>query len=311
MKYRLLVSEQVSIPESLQRLAEIDVFNDLWRDNAKLAVTADGYDALIVRNMTKVDAALLELFTSVKVIGRLGAGIENIDIQHARQCEIPVVYAPVQNTNAVAEFCVAQVFNALRHLPAAINEAQQGIWNRGKYLTLGREVRGCTIGVIGFGNIGQSFAEKMAALGANVLVYNKTASKVTTPFQYTELETLLKKSDIVSIHLPGGSATQHFIDEERIGLMKEGAFVLNSSRGSVVCEQGLLEALNSGRLGGAILDVRAVEPAVADALAMHENVYPTPHIAAFTSESQTEITKSVVEDVLSILDGKAPQFPAT
>jgi len=259
--------------------------------------------------MTKVDANLIKQLSSIKVIGRLGAGVENIDTHYASEHAIPVVYAPIQNTNAVSEFCVAQVLNIFRHLPEAINEAEQGIWNRAKYLSTGREIKGSNIGVIGFGNIGKSFAQKMNALGANVQVYNRDKTKVTAPFQHVDLITLLQSSDIISIHLLGGDTTHDFINKENIGFIKKGACLLNSSRGSVINEEALLDALASQSLSGAILDVREMEPATADAIAKHPNVYATPHIAAFTKESQTAISISVVSDIIKVLQNKSPAHP--
>jgi len=308
--FKILASEAFELPQNLPSSVQIDIMENLYKDKDKLVDVAKQYDALIVRNMTKVDQALLSLFTSIKVIGRLGAGTENIDLAFAKQCGIAVVYAPVQNTNAVAEFCVGQVFNALRYIPTATDEAKQGVWNRGKYLSLGKELSSATIGVIGFGNIGHSFATKMKALGANVLVYNRTASKITAPFQYTELDTLLSQSDVVSIHLPGGSATQNFMDKDKLSKLKQGAFLLNTSRGDVLNEDALLASLESEHLAGVMIDVRASEPATADTLASHPNCYPTPHIAAFTAESQTAISTSIISDVLKVLNKTTPDHPA-
>ena len=310
-QYKILASERFQKPDTLDENVVIDVIEDLWENQADLVNKAKNYDALIVRNMTKVDACLLRQLTSIKVIGRLGAGTENIETDCANQCGITVVYAPIQNTNAVAEFCVAQVLNVFRHLPEAINEAKQGVWNRGKYLSSGKEIKNCHVGVIGFGHIGQSFSQKMRALGANVSVYNRNAAKVTAPFQSVSLVSLLQNSDIISIHLPGGDATKGFINQENIGLIKKGAYILNSSRGSIIDENALLQALESEILSGAMLDVRTVEPGKADVIAQHPNVYPTPHIAAFTQESQTEISISVVSDILKVLQGEAPSHPVT
>ena len=270
-RYRILASESFQVPSLLKGNISIDVIDDLWKNPTELVIKAKDYDALIVRNMTKVDSSLIHQLKSIKVIGRLGAGTENIDTDSASQSNITVVYAPIQNTNAVAEFCVAQVFNVFRHLPEAINEAKQGLWNRGKYLSTGREVKNCNIGVIGFGHIGKAFSQKMLALGANVLVYNRSSSKVTPPFQYANLITLLQNSDIISIHLPGGDETKGFINKENIGFIKKGAYILNSSRGSIINEDVLLKALESESLGGAILDVRTIEPAKADSIAQHSN----------------------------------------
>lgn len=309
MKYKILASEKFAIPEELLERLEIDIVDELWKDNDKLAILARKYDALIVRNLTQIDRRLIDQFASIKVIGRLGAGTENIDSLYAKQCGISVVYAPVQNTNAVAEFCVAQIFNALRHLPNAINEAKQGLWNRGKFLSLGREVSRSTIGIVGFGHIGQALAVKMRALGATVRVYNRTASKITAPFEYCALSDLLNESDVVSIHLPGNKETKHFINENNINILKKGAFLLNTSRGDVVDEVALLNALECKQLAGAMLDVRVDEPGKADLLGCHENVYPTPHIAAFTLDSQTDISTSVLTDIIKVLDNQEPNYP--
>ncbi|WP_413700615.1 NAD(P)-dependent oxidoreductase [Psychromonas sp. KJ10-10] len=310
-KYKILATESFQIPNPLDASICIDIVDGLWKDHSALIKKALQYDALIVRNMTQIDATLMDQLSSIKVIGRLGAGTENIDCDHAQKCNIAVVYAPVQNTNAVAEYCVAQCFNAFRNLPSAIDEAKQGIWNRAKYLASGKEISGATVGVIGFGHIGKSFAQKMSALGANVLIYNRTASNIKPPFQQTDLITLLKKSDIVSIHLPGGDKTKDFINKENIGFINKDAFILNSSRGGVINEVALLTALKSGQIKGAILDVRSIEPATADELAQHENVTVTPHIAAFTQQSQTAISESIVLDIFKVLQGEPPLYPVS
>jgi len=309
MKYKILASEKFEIPMALLERLEIDVIDDLWKNNAKLAMLAKGYDGLIVRNMTQIDRLLINQFESIKVIGRLGAGTENIDSLYAKQSGISVVYAPVQNTNAVAEFCVAQIFNALRHLPNAINETKHGQWNRGKFLSLGREVSRSTIGIVGFGHIGKALAIKMRALGARVMVYNRTVSKVTIPFEYSELSDLLKESDIVSIHLPGTKDTKNFINENNLTNFKKGAFLINTSRGDVIDEVALLAALEYKHLAGAMLDVRVDESGQIDSLSCHENVYPTPHIAAFTFESQIDISTSVLTDIIKVLDNQVPDYP--
>jgi phosphoglycerate dehydrogenase-like enzyme len=308
-QYKILASENVQIPTNLPEGMIIDVIEHLWQDTELLASTATQYDALIVRNMTKVTACLIDKLSSIKVIGRLGAGVENIDIDYASKKNIAVVYAPVQNTNAVAEFCVAQVFNAFRHLPDAMNEAQQGTWNRAKYLSSGKEVSGSTIGIIGFGHIGKAFAEKMQALGANVLIYNRTASNISAPFQQTALSTLLQTSDVVSLHLPGGQQTENFFDADKIQQMKKGAILMNSARGSIIDEEALLTALTSQQLSGAILDVRKAEPAPLDQLTNHPHVYVTPHIAAFTGESQSAISQSIINDVFKVLNNHRPMYP--
>jgi phosphoglycerate dehydrogenase-like enzyme len=308
-QYKVLASESFKIPATISDSMTIDVIDDLWKDTALLVSTAIDYDALIVRNMTQIDATLMDQLTSIKVIGRLGAGIENIDVNYAKQNNINVVYAPVQNTNAVAEYCVAQVFNAFRHLPQAMTETQQGLWNRAKYLSSGKEIKGSTIGVIGFGHIGKAFAEKMHALGANVLIHNRTATNIDAPFQQTDLTTLLATSDLISLHLPGGEFTKDFINANNLKYMKSSAYLMNSARGSIINEDALLAAITSKKLGGAILDVRSIEPATADTLAQYPNVYVTPHIAAFTQESQMEISASVINDVLKVLQNETPSYP--
>ena len=309
MKYKILASEKFDIPTGFSDRLDINVVDNLWQKSGDLITVAKGYDALVVRNMTQVNPRVINQLESIKVIGRLGAGTENIDSYYAKQCGISVVYAPVQNTNAVAEFCVGQIFNALRQLPAAINETKQGMWNRGSYLSSGREVSNSTIGIIGFGNIGKALATKMQALGANVLIYNRTATKVIPPFKYCALETLLNQSDIVSIHLPSHVDTKGFINKDKLRMMKQGAFLLNTSRGDVIDERALLAALEAKHLAGALLDVRTSEPGKADSLSGHENVYPTPHIAAFTIESQTDIATTVLTDIIKVLDNQAPNYP--
>lgn len=306
-QYRLLVSEYFPPLDFPLTEEKLDIRPSLWADRPLLLKEIATADALLVRQSTRVDEELMAQAPLLKVVGRLGVGLDNLDLAAARRRNIRIVYAPSANARAVAELCLAQTFNLIRRLPKAMGAAAAGDWNRVQFM--GREMSECTIGIIGFGQIGREYAAMAAHFGARVLVHMRRSQPVPPPLTRAELNPLLAESDLVSLHIPGGPETDKFFSADVISRMKPGAFLLNTSRGSVIDEEALLTALNSGHLAGAALDVRTVEPPVAAELEKHPNILLTPHIGAFTTAAQQRVCTTVLADVLAVLHGNTPQYP--
>ena len=302
---RVIVSENVSnLPEEDSDISFI-YQPDLWQYPEKLSRNIQDADGLIIRNQTQVDAALLTNAKKLRVIGRLGAGLDNIDIQAARAAGVQVVYSPDANTTSVAEYCLAQILNIIRVLPEAMHSTSSGDWLRTQFT--GRELSEIVIGLVGFGRIAQALAERLDYLGGKIIIATRSPEKVPRSFDTGSLDELIKEADIISLHVPGGLETKHLIGSPQFKTMKPTAWLLNTSRGSVVDEKALHTALVSGKIAGAVVDVRENEPPVAGILETLPNLYTTPHIAAFTSAAQARVEKTVFADVVAVLNGDHPQ----
>lgn len=263
-------------------------------------------DALIVRNRTQVTADLLAAAAQLKVVGRLGVGLDNIDLPACRSRNVEVIPATGANALAVAEYVIATAMLLLRGTYASSIEVAAGKWPR-TALSNGREIGGKTLGVIGYGSIGQLTARLAAGLGVRVLatdpmlspdspVWVATGAVCCTPDQ------LLAASDVVSLHVPLTAETRNFINASRLTLMKSNAVLINSSRGGIVDESALAAALKEGRLGGAALDVFDEEPLKAGSvLERCPNLILTPHIAGVTAESNTRVSSMIAQRVADFL----------
>src|SRR5688500_1918771 len=275
------------------------------RREALLAALAAA-DALIVRNRTRVDAALLSAAPRLKIVGRLGVGLDNIDVEACRTRGIAVIPATGANALAVAEYVVCTAMMLLRGAYASTEDVVEGRWPRAA-LSGGRELAGKTLGVIGFGSIGRSTARLANALSMRVLGYdaNVPAGDACWGNEGVEpctLDALLVRSEVVSLHVPLVSQTRNLIDGARIAAMQRGAIVINTSRGGVVDEAAIAAGLRSGQLGGAALDVFENEPLPAGSpLAGCPNVLLTPHVAGVTAESNARVSQLIAERVLEAL----------
>jgi D-3-phosphoglycerate dehydrogenase len=269
-----------------------------------------GYEALIVRNQTQVDARLLSMAVDLKIIGRAGAGLDNIDVPAATAKGIVVVSTPDQNSISVAELAVGMMIGLARKIPAANQHAHGGGWERQRFV--GTELYGKNFGVVGLGRIGFLTATRARALGMNILAHDNYISPdavavAETHAELLSLNELLAQADFVSCHVPLTPETRHFFNYERFCRMKPSAFFLNLARGEVVEEAGLIRALQEKKLAGAGLDVREQEPAPAGPLSGMDNVILTPHIAAFTREAQDRVLAAVCQDLTAVLEGRAPK----
>jgi D-3-phosphoglycerate dehydrogenase len=306
---RILVSEKIA-PEGLEILrqgAEVDVRLDLDKD-ALLQAIGD-YDALVVRSATKVTAEVIAAGQKLRVLGRAGSGVDNIDVEAATARGIIVVNAPASNNVAVAELTIGLLLGLARQIPQSHGSVQAGKWERSKYM--GWEVRGKTLGLIGLGRIGSEVARRARGLQMNVLAYDPVVSvdrAAQLGVETVSLDDLLTRSDIVSAHVPLVEHTRNLFDSERISRMKPGAYLINASRGGVVDEAALLAALESGHLAGAALDVYSKEPPSESPLLGHPHVITTPHLGASTSEAQAQTGSDVAEGVMTALANGTPRY---
>ncbi|GIV83197.1 MAG: hypothetical protein KatS3mg052_0204 [Candidatus Roseilinea sp.] len=310
----ILITEWM--PIGVDHLATFDATTydpQLWRDRARLLAQLVDCTALIVRNQTRVDAALLAHAPRLRVVGRLGVGLDNLDLEALRARGITVVTGGNANAIAVAEYTLAAMLTLARRLPAADHHTKGGGWDRAAF-GAGCELHGKMLGLIGLGDIGARVARRALAFGMRVAAHDP----LITPHHFAAaelgvtlapLDHLLSESDFISLHVPLLPTTRHLINADRLARMKPTAVLINTSRGGIVDEAALEDALRAGRLGGAALDVRAQEPPEQpDPLAEFENVLLTPHIAGLTAESQARVCMAVAEDVMRVLRGEKPVF---
>ncbi len=262
-------------------------------------------DALIVRSRTKVTRDLLSRMPNLKVVGRAGVGVDNIDLEAARARGVIVVNAPQATTEAVAEHTIALLFAVARSIPQADATMKQGRWEKKRFM--GIELAGRTLGLIGLGRIGAAVARRARGLGMQVVAYDPylrpEAIRERGAEPMASLEDLYARADVVSVHVPLTKETRHLIDQEAFARMKDGVILLCTARGGVVDEEALLQALESGRVYAAGLDVFAQEPPGATPLVTHPRVVATPHIAAQTREAQARVALDIVQEVWAALTG--------
>jgi D-3-phosphoglycerate dehydrogenase len=307
---RILVTEKISEEglEILKRDAQVDVRLDL--DKSSLPGALAEYDALVVRSATKVTGDVIAgAGDRLRVIGRAGSGVDNIDVEAATKRGITVVNAPASNNVAVAELAIGLLLALARQIPHAHSSMQAGKWERSKFM--GWEVRGKTLGLVGMGRIGAQVARRARGLEMHIVAYDPVISvdrAAQLGVEVVTLEELLRTSDVVSLHVPLVDSTRNLLSTEHIGKMKQGAYLINASRGGVVDETALLAALESGQLGGAALDVYSSEPPKENPLVGHPKVIATPHLGASTSEAQALTGADVAEGVVAALAGGTPRY---
>jgi len=264
------------------------------------------YDALIVRGQTRVTAAVLEKASRLKVIGRAGVGVDNIDLEAAQKHKVAVVNAPTSTTAAVAELTLGLLLAVAREIPRADAAMKQGQWLKKQFE--GVELSGKTLGVIGYGRIGTEVGRRAAAFGMNVIVYDPNVSEHELEHGNAEpvsLQDLYSWSDFISLHLPLNVQTRDLIGPMAISQMRDGVRIVSTARGGIIDEAALLSALNSGKVAGAALDVFEKEPPGSTELVAHPRVIATPHIGAQTSEAQSRAAEDIAGEVLAALDGKS------
>ncbi len=307
---RILISEDIEGAAIDWLKAKYEVFSDpsLWNKSDQLEKAIQETEALIVRNQTRVSAPLLTKAKRLSVVGRTGAGYDNIDVEAATRLGVVVCYTPEENAVSVAEHVFALILGSARKIPGADQSVKQGKWERKKYY--GVELWGKTLGILGLGKIGFRVALRAKAFGMRVLAHDAYLS--TTHLHVTEtgasmvsLDRLLQESDLLTIHLPLTRETRGFFRLEHFQKMKPCAFLVNTSRGEVLVEKELVRALREGKIAGAGLDVLEKEPPLAqNPLYGFENVTLTPHTAALTYEAQEKVIGAIAEDVDRVLSGQ-------
>jgi len=265
------------------------------------------FNALLIRSATKVhDPRIFENATKLKVIGRAGIGVDNIDVAKATELGIPVVFAPTGSTHSVAELAIGHMLAFARNIVRGTNSVKEGKWEKSKLM--GSELYGKTLGLLGCGHIGHLTAELGQAFGMEI-IYNDIVCNYELDAELVNLDELLKKCDYISLHLPKTEQTAGMISDEQFKMMKKTAVLVNCARGGVVDEQALYRALKSGEIAGATLDVYEKEPIPADnPLLTLDNIIFTPHLGANTKEAQIRAGTMTAEGILDVLSGKRPKF---
>ncbi len=282
---------------------------DLWKRPAELLGCIGEFRGLIVRNQTQVTRDLLQAAKKLVVIGRAGVGLDNIDVAAATDAGILITSTPDQNAISVAELAIGLMLALGRMIPAASADTRLGNWNRQQFT--GTEMYGKFFGIVGAGKIGFLTARRAQAFGMKILAYDPYLSRDNVLLsdlnaELVSLDDLLSRADVVSCHLPATPQTVNLFDADAFARMKSTAIFINTSRGEVVAETDLLDALQSKKIAGAALDVRATEPPQAGDLESMPNLILTPHIAAFTHDAQSRVTRAICEDVGRVLDGQSP-----
>lgn len=263
------------------------------------------YDALIVRGRTKVTESVLAAAPHLKVVGRAGVGVDNIDLAAAKAHQVTVVNSPLATTVAVAELTLSLMLSLVRELPRADASMKAGKWLKKEFE--GRELFGKTLGVIGFGRIGSAVAARAKAFEMKILAYDPLVSAEEIKKRGGEpvsLDELLAAADMITMHMPLTADSRNLLNAEALAKTKAGVYIVCAARGGVIDEEALLAALNSGHVAGAALDVFANEPPGATELVAHPHVIDSPHIGAQTVEAQARAANDIAEEILNALAGK-------
>ena len=306
---KILVVEALAAEglELLRRHHDVDEKLGLARD--EIATILPEYDALVVRSQVKVDAQLIAAGTRLVVIGRAGVGVDNVDLEAATRAGVDVVNAPTGNTIAAAELTLALLFGLARKTAAADASMRRGEWKRSQFT--GMEVRGKTLGIVGLGKIGQAIAVRaramqMTVLGSDPFVTHDQAANLGV--ELVTFDDLVARSDAITVHVPKNKGTTGLINAAVIANMKPGVLLLNVARGGVIDEQDLADALRSGKVGGAGIDVFNTEPPTGSPLLDAPNTLLTPHLGASTAEAQVAVAEEVAEQILDVLDGRSARY---
>ncbi len=306
---RILVAEPLAEEgvALLRAQHQVDVRTGLSRQDF-LAALPD-YDALLVRSQVSVDAEAIAAGSRLVVVGRAGVGVDNVDLDAATRAGIVVVNAPTGNTVAAAEHTIALMFALARHVPAADASVRRGEWKRSAFT--GVELRGRTLGIVGLGKIGMAIADRARGLQMDVIGHDPFVSHDAAANHGVALRSLddvVAGADVLTLHVPVTRATRGLIGAAQLARMKSTAFLLNVSRGSIVDEAALAEALRAGRLAGAGLDVYASEPPTSSPILDAPNTVLTPHLGASTAEAQVRVAVEAVEQVLDVLGGRPAMY---
>ncbi|MDO5527990.1 MAG: phosphoglycerate dehydrogenase [Paracoccus sp. (in: a-proteobacteria)] len=302
---KVLVSDKLSetaVQIFRDRGVEVDYLPDLGKDKEKLAEVIGEYDGLAIRSATKVTEKLLAKARKLKVIGRAGIGVDNVDIPAASKQGVIVMNTPFGNSVTTAEHAIALMFAVARQLPEASVSTHAGKWEKNRFM--GVELFNKTLGLIGAGNIGSIAADRALGLKMKVIAYDPFLSEeraLELGVRKVELDELLEKADFITLHVPLTDKTRNILSREALAKTKKGVRIINAARGGLIDEEALAEALQSGHVAGAALDVFATEPATESPLFNLPNVVVTPHLGASTNEAQENVALQVAEQMSDYL----------
>jgi len=305
MAPRVLISDKLSktaVQIFKDRGVEVDYLPDLGKDKEKLLEIIGNYDGLAIRSNTKVTEKVIAAAKNLRVIGRAGIGVDNVDIPAATAKGIIVMNTPFGNSITTAEHAIAMIFATARQIPEANASTQAGKWEKNRFM--GVEVTGKTLGIIGCGNIGSIVAERGVGLKMRVIAFDPFLSPeraIDLGVEKVELEELFRRADFITLHTPLIDKTRGIIDAKAIAMMKDGVRIINCARGGLVVEKDLAEALKSGKVAGAGFDVFEEEPATENVLFGLPNVVATPHLGASTTEAQENVALQVAEQMADYL----------
>jgi D-3-phosphoglycerate dehydrogenase len=300
---KILICDQLNekVLEELKTLGEcFDVSLSENKDNEINQNIVDS-EIVVIRSGTVLNKEVLELGKKIKIIARCGVGVDNIDLEFAKQKEIAVTNAPSANIISVVELTSSLILNAARKIPQANQSLKNGRWDRASFM--GIELFGKQLGIVGFGKAGKLLAERMMSFGMKIVFYDPYIKDWSGPEQSTDLDTLLSTSDVVSVHVIKTEETKNLLSKDKLDLMKKGSIIVNTSRGGVLDEDHLIELISSEHLHGAGLDVYETEPPPNMKQFENLNITTTPHIGASTKEAQLKAGLDTVENIKKILSG--------
>jgi D-3-phosphoglycerate dehydrogenase len=312
LKDKILITEKIADSgiESLKKEFDVDVKLDLAKDKPKIVEVIGDYNALIIRSATKVDKDILDAAKNMKIIGRAGIGVDNVDVEEATKHGIIVANAPQSNIISAAEHAMALMLALSRNIAKADKSLREGKWERSKFE--GAELYEKTLGVIGLGKIGMLVAERSAGFGMNLIAYDPYLSSEKARQLgiklVDKLDDLLKEADFITVHLPKNKETLGLIGEKEIAKMKSTARIINTARGGIIDEKALAKAIDEGKIAGAGFDVYETEPCTDSPLFSVENAVVTPHLGASTEEAQDKAGITIAEQVMAGLKGEFVSF---
>ena len=300
---KILISDKMSNKvEDVLKSKSIDYDIKTGLEPNELKSIIDNYDGILIRSATKLTSDILENCSNLKVIGRAGVGVDNVDIEVATKNKILVMNTPLGNLEATAELTVGLMFSLYRHIHLANSSTHEGKWEKSKFM--GTELKGKTLGIVGFGNIGQRVAEICNVIGMRILTNSNSASDdvlKSLSAKKVSTEELLSSSDILSFHTKLNDHTSNMLNKETIATMKKSSVIINCARGGLINESDLKDALNNDVIAGAAIDVYETEPATENVMFGAKNLLLTPHLGASSKEAQSNVAIDVANQVADFL----------
>jgi D-3-phosphoglycerate dehydrogenase len=309
VKYmKVLIADSINEKgiDNLKEVADVVVDTSITHDD--LIKTIKDYDAIVIRSRTKLTSELIEVADNLKIIARAGVGVDNVDVEAATKKGIMVVNTAESTTITVAEHTLGLMLTLARKIAIADKSVKDGKWEKNNFM--GVELKNKTLGVIGMGRIGSQVVSRCKAFEMEVIVYDPYLPEDVAKdmgVELTNIETVLKEADFITIHVPLTPETKHLISTNEFVTMKKGAFIVNCARGGIIDEDALYDALKNHEIGGAALDVYEIEPPVGSKLLELDNLVATPHIAASTNEAQRDAAIIAADEIVEFFKGKTPK----